>query len=259
MEKVSSRFRKQRISDFYYAWSTAAADINRDGILDVVAPPFYYLGTDSPSRGKSCRPDLRPEYAVHRAHDRLRPRLHRGWLAGRPEHQSNGRAMDLYVNPKGESRRWDKYKVTQALGQKLVSVRHRRERKAGCSICEPGSRIGLPPDPANPTAPWTMTEVSGPVERLTPTGSEQAISTATGAWTWCRRTVGGSSHRRAHRQGPGNSMRQTAAGAPAQMSVYDVNGDGLNDVVTRLKAHRWGISSSDQKRDSGGSIYSSST
>ena len=45
-EKVSSRFREQRISDFYYAWSAAAADINHDGILDVVAGPFYYLGPD---------------------------------------------------------------------------------------------------------------------------------------------------------------------------------------------------------------------
>ena len=45
-EKVSSRFRMQRISDFYYAWSAAAADINHDGILDIVAGPFYYLGPD---------------------------------------------------------------------------------------------------------------------------------------------------------------------------------------------------------------------
>ena len=45
-EQVSSRFRMQRISDFYYAWSATAADINRDGILDIVAGPFYYLGPD---------------------------------------------------------------------------------------------------------------------------------------------------------------------------------------------------------------------
>jgi hypothetical protein len=45
-EQTSSRFRMERLSEFYYGWSTAAADINRDGILDVVAGPFYYLGPD---------------------------------------------------------------------------------------------------------------------------------------------------------------------------------------------------------------------
>jgi len=45
-EEVSSRFRMQRINDFYYGWSAAAADINHDGITDITAGPFYYLGPD---------------------------------------------------------------------------------------------------------------------------------------------------------------------------------------------------------------------
>jgi hypothetical protein len=32
------------------------------------------------------------------------------------------------------------------------------------------------------------------------------------------------------------------------MAVYDVNGDGLNDVVTSLQAHGWGLSWFEQKR-----------
>ena len=45
-EQVSSRFRMQRIDDFYYSWGAAAADINHDGILDVITGPYYYLGPD---------------------------------------------------------------------------------------------------------------------------------------------------------------------------------------------------------------------
>ena len=45
-EAVSPNFQMQRISDFYYGWCAAAADINRDGVLDVIAGPFYYLGPD---------------------------------------------------------------------------------------------------------------------------------------------------------------------------------------------------------------------
>ena len=38
------------------------------------------------------------------------------------------------------------------------------------------------------------------------------------------------------------------------MCVYDVNGDGLNDVVTSLQAHVFGLAWFEQKRDAGGKI-----
>ena len=38
------------------------------------------------------------------------------------------------------------------------------------------------------------------------------------------------------------------------MVVYDVNGDGLNDVVTSIEAHGWGISWFEQKRAKDGTI-----
>ena len=36
--------------------------------------------------------------------------------------------------------------------------------------------------------------------------------------------------------------------------MYDVNGDGLNDVVTALSAHGWGLAWFEQKRDAQGAI-----
>jgi len=38
------------------------------------------------------------------------------------------------------------------------------------------------------------------------------------------------------------------------MGVYDVNGDGLNDVVTAIAAHGWGLAWFEQKRDAAGEI-----
>ena len=38
------------------------------------------------------------------------------------------------------------------------------------------------------------------------------------------------------------------------MAVYDVNGDGLNDVVTSLNAHGFGLAWFEQKRDASGNI-----
>jgi hypothetical protein len=38
------------------------------------------------------------------------------------------------------------------------------------------------------------------------------------------------------------------------MAVWDVNGDGLNDVVTALNAHGWGLAWFEQKRAANGDI-----
>jgi hypothetical protein len=38
------------------------------------------------------------------------------------------------------------------------------------------------------------------------------------------------------------------------MGVYDINGDGLNDVVTSIEAHGWGLSWFEQVRDKDGTI-----
>ena len=45
-EKTSPNFRVHRLSEFYYSYGSAIADINRDGNLDVIAGPYYYLGPD---------------------------------------------------------------------------------------------------------------------------------------------------------------------------------------------------------------------
>src|SRR5262249_54459595 len=45
--------------------------------------------------------------------------------------------------------------------------------------------------------------------------------------------------------------RAGASPGGAEMSVYDVNGDGLNDVVTSMEAHGWGLAWYEQKRVNG--------
>ena len=55
-----------------------------------------------------------------------------------------------------------------------------------------------------------------------------------------------------HQQAFGRSGRISAGGA--KIGVYDVNGDGLNDVVTVLEAHAWGLAWYEQKKSSSGEI-----
>ena len=262
-EQVSSRFRMQRISDFYYAWSAAAADVNHDGILDILAGPFYYLGPDYrvsreiyPAKTAAVGTEYTPA-AVNFAYDYTGD----GW----PDYLvSVGRAMVLYVNPKGELRRWDKYNVLPTINSEVAVFkdidgdgRPDAVFVGGGKVCWAGA------DPADPTAPWIVHEVSD-------TGYGVVAQHGIGAgdingdrrmdivspYGWWEQPPRGSP------PGPwpyhsamlGRWPRAGASPGGAEMGVYDVNGDGLNDVVTSLEAHGWGLAWYEQKRDRNGVI-----
>ena len=82
-EKTSPNFRVHRLSEFYYSYGSAIADINRDGNLDVIGGPYYYLGPDFTVGRQlytvaSFNPDVRISSA---GHGPARARLHRRRLA----------------------------------------------------------------------------------------------------------------------------------------------------------------------------------
>jgi hypothetical protein len=66
-------------------------------------------------------------------------------------------------------------------------------------------------------------------------------------WIFWELMVGGSSLRMAAETCFGSTIRSRLGSGDAhrpggaEIGVYDVNGDGLNDVVTVLQAHGWGI------------------
>ena len=41
-EATSTRFRMQRLDEFYYSWSAAVADVNRDGIMTADRAYYYW-------------------------------------------------------------------------------------------------------------------------------------------------------------------------------------------------------------------------
>jgi len=104
------------------------------------------------------------------------------------------------------------------------------------------------PDPANPTGPWLSTQVGE-------AGTYNAHGIGAGDINGDKRVdiLNASGWWEQPAEGPGKPLWAFHP-APfgrggAEMGVYDVNGDGLADVVTSLQAHGWGLSWFEQKRE----------
>jgi hypothetical protein len=262
-EQISGRFRMQHINDFYYGWSATAADVNHDGILDIISGPFYYLGPDYKvsreiflSKTSDVTSQLTPNM-VNFAFDYTGD----GW----PDLLvSTGRSLSLYVNPKGELRRWDRYDVLPQVWGEIVAFKDVNGDGIPDAVYVGGGYVcWATPDPKNPTAPWIVHRISeegfnvpaqhgigvgdingdGRMDIVSPHGwwEQPPPGTPEGPWPF-------------HPVELGRWPRAGGSVGGAEMAVYDVNGDGLNDIVTSLEAHGWGIAWFEQKRDKSGNI-----
>lgn len=262
-EKVSSSFRKQRLSDFYYSWGSAVADFNHDGVMDVVSGPYIYYGPDyMTSReiylAQASNPST--EFATAATMQFAADFTGDGWPDVIGVMFGGGPGVQLYVNPGNENRRWDQYTVVNNVQSEIAVLRDLDgDGKPELVFSGEGYVRFAKPDPSNPTNPWIVHTVSekgfgaahgigvgdidgdGRLDIVNPYGWWQQPAGSTAAETW-----------KYHPAAFAQYTRGIMGGSV--MAVYDVNGDGRNDIVTSLDAHGFGLAWFEQKRDAKGDI-----
>ena len=263
-DKTSSNFRKQQLSDFYYSWSSGAADFNHDGTLDIVSGPYIYYGPDYTKYSEMYRAEtVNPstKFASDAWMDFPADFTGDGWpdVVTVSYGGANG-GIFLYVNPKGEERLWDKYKVVSDVQSEIAVMRDvDGDGKPEIVYMGGGQVRYAKPDPANPTGQWIVHNVS---EKGYGTAHGIGVGDINGdgrmdvlnAYGWWEQPAPGSNQETwtYHPEVFGRYGRGIMGGSV--MAVYDVNGDGLNDVVTVLNPHGWGMAWFEQKRDAKGNI-----
>ena len=253
IEKTSPRFKVQCISDFYYSWGADAADFNRDGNLDIVAGAYIYFGPDF-----TKYKEIYPAIAVGPSKE-FTPINHQfaydvnedGW----PDVITGWTAPAVYINPGKESRRWATYKpIPGTQSETTLFTDIDRDGKPELVYASQGQFKYAKPEPVSKT--WTEYNVSergytlahgigtgdingdGRIDILGATGWWEQPEALSKDKTW-----------KYHPVAFGRYKNRAINIGGSVMAVYDANGDGLNDIISNLNVHGFGLAWFEQKRD----------
>ncbi len=263
-ELVSDDFTLQHVAEFHYSWGVDAGDINGDGVQDLVAGPYYYLGPDF-RRRREYFPSRTFNPGVEYTPNMLA--FAKDWTGDGWEDVvvSEMRQLAMFINPKGESRRWDRVLVVPDVCSEItIQADIDSDGEDEMVYVDRESRVSYgEPDTANPSGPWRLTKVSATLFEFNGCSihgvgagdvngdGRTDILQATGWWEQPASDPGKGNWKH-HKVLFGES--ESFIGGGGAISVYDFNGDGLNDVVTSLSAHGWGLAWYEQQRNASGAI-----
>ena len=258
-EAADSHFHVHKLTDMFFSEGIAFGDINHDGVPDIVSGPYYYPGPDYAAAHEIYVPKplnpVSPPYPLSML-NYVYDFNGDGW----PDYLKVGlSAAWLYINPRGEMRHWDEYKVLDLQTESTQLVDLDGDGKPELIMAVGGQEGYARPNWSDVTKPWTFHPVSekgdwgGHASGYGDLNGDGRIDILQGSGWWEQPPAGSTSLWKFHPV-PFGASASISFLRGGDLLVYDVNGDGLPDVIGSLEAHGPGLVWWEQKRDSRGEI-----
>ena len=265
-------FSRIQLSDEFWSEGANYADLNNDGANDIISGPWWWEGPDFVKRH-----EYYPAKATFKL--KLGPMTtvevpgFEGALGKENAYSDNffvwpydfnkdgwkdllivgfpGKDTSWYQNPGAAGGYWPRHLIFDQTDNESPTFADLTGDGRPELVCITKGQYGYAlPDWNNPTAPWTF-------HRITPNnkygnfthglgvgdvnGDRRADLLEKNGWWEQPASLSGDPIWTFHAQPMGSGG--------AQMYAYDVNGDGLNDIITSLAAHEFGLAWYEQYRD----------